>query len=84
MTSTMQLLDKALLVKRASHWANELNLSNATFTMARKRGRLSPVIAGSLAMKLGENPTQWIAIAGLEAEPESSYKTQLLTRITSL
>ena len=77
MQNTMQLLDKALTVKKASHWATELNLSSGTFTMAKNRGRLSPTMAGNLAMKLGENPVHWIAIAALEAEPES----QLLQRL---
>lgn len=78
METTMQLLDKALNVKRAAHWANDLNLSNATFTMARKRGRLSPAMAGVIAMKLGENPQEWIAVAALEAEPDSVLLQQLI------
>lgn len=77
MQNTMQLLNKALAVKRASHWANELDLSSGTFTNAKNRGRLSPTLAGKLAMKLGENPEQWIAIAALEAEPESSLLEEL-------
>lgn len=77
MPNTMQLLDKALQVKRASHWANELNLSNGTFTMARTRGRLSPVLAGNLAIELGESPEHWIAIAAIEQEKE----TPLLERL---
>jgi len=77
MTSTMQLLEKALTVKKASHWANDLNLSNATFTMASKRGRLSPTLAGNIAIQLGENPEHWMAVAALEAEPESPLKAML-------
>ena len=45
--------------------------------MAQKRGRLSPVLAGHFAMKLGENPEHWIAVAALEAEPESSLLEEL-------
>lgn len=77
MPTTMQLLDKALQIKRASHWANELNLSSATFTMAKTRGRLSPVLAGSLAIELGESPEHWMAIAAMEAEPDSPLLTRL-------
>lgn len=77
MPNTMELLDKALATKRASHWCREMNLTDAALTNARKRGRLSPTLAGNFAMKLGENPEQWIAIAALEAEPESTLLEQL-------
>lgn len=77
MHTTMELLTKALDVKRASHWCRELNLTNAALTQARKRGRLSPTLAGNLAIKLGENPERWIAIAALEAEPKSSLLDSL-------
>lgn len=77
MTSTMQLLERALTVKKASHWANDLNLSNATFTMASKRGRLSPTLAGNIAIQLGEDHEHWMAVAALEAEPESPLKAML-------
>lgn len=80
MNTTMDLLEKALKVKRASHWADELELSNATFTMASKRGRLSPTIAGNLAIKLGENPEHWMAIAAMEAEPDSPLLANLRHR----
>lgn len=71
MPTTMQLLEKALQIKCASHWASELELSSGTLTNARKRGRLSPTLAGNFAMKLGENPEHWITIAALEAEPDT-------------
>lgn len=77
MTTTMELLDKALQIKRASHWANDLNLSNATFSQCKKRGRLSPTIAGTLAIELGESPETWMAIAAMEAEPESTLLERL-------
>lgn len=84
MQNTMDLLNKALSVKRASRWSEELDIDVSTIPQAKKRHRLSPTLAGSLAIKLGENPIHWIAIAAMEAEPESGYKRQLLTRITSL
>lgn len=77
MESTMQLLSKALSERRAADWVNELNLSKSAISMAQKRGRLSPVLAGHFAMKLGENPEHWIAVAALEAEPESSLLEEL-------
>jgi len=78
MPNTMQLLEKALAVKRAAHWATEMDLSSGALTNARNRGRLSPTLAGNLALRLGENPETWIAIAALEAEPESPMKKALM------
>lgn len=71
MQTTMELLNRALEIKRAATWANELNITRATFSMAKTKQRLSPVLAGSLAIKLGESAEHWIAIAALEAEPET-------------
>jgi hypothetical protein len=78
MPSTMQLLQKALTVQSQARWADALDISDATLSQAKKRGRLSPTIAGSIAKQLGENPTEWIAIAAIEAEPESRAKTALM------
>jgi len=38
---------------------------------------LSPTIAGHLALLLGEDESYWIAIAALEAEPESPGRERL-------
>lgn len=77
MQTTMDLFAKALDVQRAAAWAKDLNLTRAAFSVAKKKRRLSPVLAGNLAMKLGEDPAKWIAIAALEAEPESELLTRL-------
>lgn len=77
MPNTMDLLQKALNVQRAAHWCNELNLDPSSISQAKKRGRLSPVLAGHFAIKLGENPEHWIAVAALEAEPESELLARL-------
>lgn len=77
MPNTLELLNKALEVKRAAQWCKDLNLDLSTLSTAKKRGRLSPVLAGNLAMKLGENPEHWIAIAALEAEPDSELLASL-------
>lgn len=77
MQNTMELLDRALNVKHAAAWANDLNITRATFSMAKKAGRLSPALAGNLAIELGENAEHWIAIAAIEAEK----KTALLERL---
>lgn len=85
MQTTMDLFSKAIAFQpSAEAWCRELGLSKSTLSVAKVRGRLSPCIAGALAIKLGEDATKWIAIAALEAEPESSYKTALLSRVTSL
>ncbi|MES2581347.1 MAG: hypothetical protein V4627_01410 [Pseudomonadota bacterium] len=77
MQNTMQLLDRALQVKRASRWCEDMDLDISTMAQAKKRGRLSPTLAGTLAMELGESPEHWIAIAAIEAEKE----TPLLQRL---
>lgn len=77
MQNTMELLNKALEMKRATHWCDELHLDMSTISQAKKRGRLSPVLAGNFAIKLGENPEHWIAVAALEAEPESELLASL-------
>lgn len=71
MQSTMQLLEKALSVQTAAGWANTLNITRQTFTNAKKVHRLSPALAGNLAIELGEPPEEWIAIAAMEAEKNS-------------
>ena len=80
---TLDLLTKALDMKKQGEWARLLGLSDAAFSMAKKRHRLSPTIAGKLAHAMGEDERQWIAIAGLEAEPPSQDRDMLLTRLTS-
>jgi len=77
MQTTMELLGKALDVKRSSRWCEELDLDISTLSQAKKRGRLSPTLAGNLAIELGESPEHWIAIAAIEAEKE----TPLLQRL---
>lgn len=77
MQNTMELLSKALTVKRASRWCEDMNLDVSTMAQAKKRGRLSPVIAGNLAIELGESPEHWMAIAAMEAEPESPLLQRL-------
>lgn len=80
MQKTMDLFTKALQKGNAAMWARDLNITPATLSIAKKKQRLSPVLAGSIAMKLGENPEHWIAVAALEAEPESELLAQLKKR----
>jgi len=83
MPTTMQLLERALATKKQARWAEELNVSDATLSVAKKRRRLSPTIAGEIAVKLGEDPRDWITIAALEAEPDTPGKQHLLRRLAS-
>lgn len=78
MQSTMQLLEKALSIKTAAGWADQLNITRQTFTNAKKVQHLSPALAGNLAIELGEPPEHWIAIAAIEAEKESPLLRRLL------
>lgn len=69
---TLDLLERALAINPSPKaWCDELKVARSALNVARLRGRLSPALAGGLAIKLGENPTQWIAVAALEAEPDS-------------
>lgn len=77
MQTTMDLFQQAIQKQSAAQWARDLNIERAAFSMAKKRGHLSPAIAGCLAIELGENPEQWIAVAALETEPESTLLQRL-------
>ena len=77
MHTTMDLLSTALQKANAATWAKDLNVTRQVFSMAKKKERLSPVLAGSLAIKLGEDPEHWIAVAALEAEPQSELLARL-------
>ena len=80
MQATMDLLAKALDRKHASAWARDFNLDRSTFSQAKKHGRLSPMLAGNIAIELGEDPEHWIAIAALEAA-QNDKDLALLTRL---
>lgn len=77
MENTIELLSRALEKQTVSQWARTFNIGPSAITNARARGRLSPVLAGNFAIKLGESPEHWIAIAALEAEAETPLLTTL-------
>lgn len=82
MQSTMQLLHQALALNpKQSFWSEQLQTSKHAIAVAKLRGRLSPVIAGNLARLLGEDIQKWVAIAALEAEPESYGKRKILSTL---
>ncbi len=84
MTSTIELLQRALEKKSASDWSRDYNITPGTFTNAKKIGRLSPMLAGNLAIDLGENAGEWMAIAAIEAERESPLRDRLRASLLRL
>lgn len=83
MPTTMQLLDRALKHQSAARWADALDIADSTLTQAKKRGRLSPTLAGAIASQLGDDPKDWITIAAMEAEPATPLRETLLKRIAT-
>ena len=78
MQTTAELLDRAMKTKPAQTWHQELGLSRNALHVARAKGKLSPIVAGAIAEKLGENVPRWMAIAALESEKESGAKDHLV------
>jgi plasmid maintenance system antidote protein VapI len=78
MASTLDILSRAVAdAGTAAALARDLHIDQSTFTQARKRGRLSPTLAGTLAARLGLDPEHWIAVAALEAEPPTALRDRL-------
>jgi len=76
--SSLQLLEKALKVDPSqAYWCKQLQVSRTTLSVAKIRGRLSPIVAADLARLLGENIEHWTTVAVLESEPPS-YKVNKL------
>jgi hypothetical protein len=75
--STKELITKALRKQSASEWARTYNTLPSTMTEAKRTGRLSPILAGNLAIDLGEDPKHWMAVAALENKRESTLKKRL-------
>ena len=84
MSQTLELLERALKQKSASDWARAFNISPSTFTNARKRGRLSPTLAGNIALLMGESAERWTATAAVEAEPNGPLKTYLIEQFQKM
>lgn len=81
METTMNLYERALTKQHAAAWARDLNITRAALSIAKKQGRLSPVLAGNFAMELGEDPEHWVAVAALEAEKDSELLARLKSRV---
>ncbi|MBT2324779.1 hypothetical protein J7E62_20795 [Variovorax paradoxus] len=78
MPTTMDLLELALENGNPRVLSRALGLSDEALATARHRGRLSPLLAGTLAKELGQDPAKWIVIAVLENERESASRTTML------
>ncbi|MBT2324777.1 hypothetical protein J7E62_20785 [Variovorax paradoxus] len=74
----MDLLELALESTNLRALSLALGLSEEALRTARSRRRLSPLLAGSLAEELGQDPVKWIVIAVLENERESVSRTRML------
>jgi hypothetical protein len=83
MQSTKSLLERALKLAPAPVWTKKLALSEDAISVAKHHGKLSPVMAGGLAMELDENPEHWMAIAAIESARPSKSRDLLLKRLSA-
>lgn len=83
MQQTIDLLTRALSQRQGIEWAAEFGVSQAALSQAKKRGKLSPSLAGAFAEAMGEPVEHWIAIAGLEQDTASGIRARLLKKIAS-
>jgi len=84
MTSTKELLERALNMKPAKYWCDRYYIEQCTISNAKKRGHLSPALAGNFAIDLGENPAHWMAVAAMETERESPMLDRLRASLLRL
>lgn len=80
MPQTIDLLNKALEIKTASEWARLFNIVPSAITNARRAGRVSPALAGNLAIELGEDAERWMLAAQLESRQEIQLMDRLRER----
>ncbi len=84
MQNTMSLLADAEAVQDLAAWAKTLGLTKRALYNAKYRGNVSPAIAGALAEELGKDPKEWIVIAALESERESTCKERMIKKFKKL
>ena len=81
MPQSIELLHQALTVNpNKAFWCEQLQMRRNALAQAQSRDRLSPTVAGNLARLLGEDECFWVAVAALEAEPDSYGKAKLQAR----
>lgn len=78
--NTMQLLKKAEKVATLYEWHQRLGVAEQTLYMAKKRGTLSPALAGALAELMGEDVDRWIIVAAIETERNSACRERMAER----
>lgn len=81
MLRTLDLLDKATAIAPIPTWTKKLNLSRDAISTAKSSGHLTPVIAGALALELGESFEKWTTAAVLEGAKDSPAKRALLKKL---
>jgi hypothetical protein len=77
MPHTIDLLTKALEKQTAAQWSRRMNITKGAISKAQARGRLSPTLAGNLAIEIGADPIYWTAVAAAEAEPPGPLRDKL-------
>lgn len=75
---TMDLLERALQEASLYEWGQRLGLHEQSLYSARRRGNLSPSVAGALAEQLGEPMEQWMIVAALEGERDSACRQRMM------
>ncbi|MDO9315162.1 MAG: hypothetical protein Q7T97_11510 [Burkholderiaceae bacterium] len=78
MPHTIQLLEKALELKKAADWCRDLNVTESALSKAKKKGHISPRFAAHMAIETGADPIFWSALAVAEAEPDGPLKQRLM------
>lgn len=78
--NTMQLLAKAEKIATLYQWHQRLGIHEQTLYSAKKRGTLSPAVAGAIAEALGEDVDRWIIVAAIETERESACRETMAKR----
>ena len=80
---TIDLLNQALKTASLYEWQQRLGLSSQSLYSARRRGNLSPSIAGALAEAMGLDIEKWIVTAALEGERESPCRDRMRERFSA-
>lgn len=84
LTTTLDLLGKAITIKTIPEWTAALGLSQKALYTAKDRGHLTPVMAGLLAIELKEDPDKWISQAVIEGEKDSPAKRLLEKKLKAM
>ena len=79
--TTFDLLNAALAKQSASEWSRVYKIKPSAIAHAKKIKRLSPMLAGNLAMDLGEDAEHWATIAVIETERDSKLRERLRKKL---